>query len=127
MKLMNLMNSILLMAAIMVGSSYHMAAAAADTDNLQVSPGFRYEMSRSLSVDIALALPDSNPALISFYSQGANGLRLLENVFTSSQGDYSGQLRLPAHLTQVVMVVRGTERQETLTVPVSADAITYVE
>ena len=123
---MKLLNSILLMAVVLAGSGYRVAFSA-DTDDLQVSAGFQYEMSRSLSVNVALALPDGNPALLSFYGEGANGLRLLENVFTGPQGEYSGQLRLPARFSRVVMVVRGVDRQDTFTLPVNADSIAYVE
>lgn len=114
---MKRLNSILLMAALLAGSGYRAALA---TD-------FQYDMSRATAVDITVALPDGEPALLSFYSEGENGLRLLENAFTDSLGHYLGQLQLPAHLTQVVVIVRATDRQDMLTLPISADLITYAE
>ena len=123
---MKLAASLLLTAVVLTGSGYSVAASA-NTGDLQISSSFRYDMSRALSVDIALTLTDGRPALLSFYSEGANGLRLLENVFTGSQGQYSGQLRLPSRLGQVVMVVRTAERQDTFILPVSGNSITYFE
>ena len=124
---MKRVNLILLMGAVLAGGGYCATAAAATMDGLQVSTGFQYETSRSTPVDIALLLPDGNPALLSFYSEGSNGLQLLENAFTDSLGHYNGQLRLPVHLDHVVVFVRGAERQDTLTLPISADSITYAE
>lgn len=123
---MKRVNSILLIAAVLASGGYH-TAIAASTDGIQVGAGFQYETSRTTSVTISLALPDGNPALLSFYSEGANGLRLLENAVTDAQGYYGGQLQLPAHLSQVVLVVRGAERQDSFTLPISAASITYAE
>jgi hypothetical protein len=111
-------NNLLLAVVVLAATSYHAAHA---------NVGFRYDMSRATTVDIALALPDGNPALLSFYSEGKNGLQLLENAFTDTQGYYAGQLQLPSHLSQVVVVVRAAERQDTLTLSVNADVITYAE
>ncbi|WP_295428357.1 sugar transferase [uncultured Thiodictyon sp.] len=88
---------------------------------------FSYDNSRPTTVDIALAGGDGTPALLSFYSQGPNGLRLLENGFTDAQGSYYGEMRLPAHLTQVVVVVRTADREDTLTLAVSDQSIVYAE
>lgn len=110
----------ILMAMVLAAGSYS-AAVSADTT------GFRYETGRWTPVNITLALADTQPALLSFYSEGTNGLRLLENVFTDPQGRYAGELRLPAHLTQVVVVVRTAERQDTFTLPISDQLITYAE
>ena len=79
------------------------------------------------TVDISLANPDQQTALLSFYSEGENGLRLLENSFTDSQGHFGGQLLLPMHLTQIVMIVRTNDRQTTLSLPINDDAISYSE
>ncbi|MBP6582720.1 MAG: hypothetical protein KA204_04505 [Chromatiaceae bacterium] len=92
-------------------------ASASDT-------GFRYQSSHGTPVVIQLA-SDGRPALLSFYSDGANGLRLLENVFTDADGTFTGELRLPAHLQQVVMVIRGDERQDTLTLAVQDQTLGY--
>lgn len=94
-------------------------ATASDT-------GFRYQSSQDTAVAIKLAT-DGKPALLGFYSEGTNGLRLLENVFTDADGAFSGELRLPAHLRQVVMVIRGDERQDTLTLAVSDQTLAYTE
>ncbi|WP_295391479.1 sugar transferase [uncultured Thiodictyon sp.] len=88
---------------------------------------FSYDNSRLVAADIALAATDGGPALLSFYSEGPNGLRLLENVFTDAQGRYTGDLRLPAHLEQIVVVVSTGERQDTLTLPIVDQSFTYVE
>ncbi len=88
---------------------------------------FSYDNSRVTTVDIALAGGDGTPALLSFYSAGPNGLRLLENGFTDAQGSYYGELRLPAHLTQVVVVVRTADREDTLTLAVNDQSIAYAE
>jgi hypothetical protein len=89
--------------------------------------GFSYETAHWTTVDISLAGGDGSPALLSFYSQGDNGLRLLENAFTDANGHYTADMRLPAHLNQVVIMVRTAERQDTLTLPIDQQAITYVE
>ena len=94
-------------------------ATASDT-------GFRYQSSQNTAVAIKLAT-DGTPALISFYSEGTNGLRLLENVFTDADGAFTGDLRLPAHLQRVVMVIRGDERQDTLTLAISDQTLAYAE
>ncbi len=94
-------------------------ATASDT-------GFRYQSSQNTAVAIQLA-SDGNPALLSFYSEGTNGLRLLENVFTDADGAFTGELRLPAHLQRVVMVIRGEERQDTLTLAISDQTLAYAE
>jgi len=86
-----------------------------------------YDTGHLTAVDITLANPDQQPALLSFYSEGENGLRLLENSFTDTQGHFGGQLLLPMHLTQIVMVVRTNDRQSTLTLPVNGDAISFSE
>lgn len=88
---------------------------------------FSYNSSNLTAVDISLATPDGGPALLAFYSEGPNGLRLLENAFTDADGHFTGDLRLPAHLAQVVVVVRTGERQDTLTLPIADQSISYVE
>ncbi len=88
--------------------------------------GFHYQSSHGTPVVIQLA-SDGQPALLSFYSEGGNGLRLLENVFTDDEGAFTGELRLPAHLQQVVMVIRGGERQDTLTLAVQDQTLGYTE
>ena len=123
---MKQVNSILLMAVVLAGGG-SCAAIAASTDGIQASDEFRYEMSRSAAVDIKLVLPGGNPASLSFYSEGANGLRLLETTFTDPTGHYVGQLQLPAHLSRVMVVVHGVGRQNTLTLPINANSITYAE
>jgi hypothetical protein len=97
-------------------------SASANTSDV-----FSYETGHWTTVDISLAGGDGTPALLSFYSNGANGLRLLENAFTDPQGLYSADMRLPAHLNQVVVVVRTADRQDTLTLPIGDHTITYVE
>jgi hypothetical protein len=88
---------------------------------------FSYDNSHTTAVDIALAVTDGTPALLSFYSEGSNGLRLLENDFTDAQGSYVGDLRLPAHLNQVVVVVRTADRDDTFTLAIDNETISYVE
>lgn len=86
-----------------------------------------YDTGNVTNVDISLANPDQQTALLSFYSEGENGLRLLENSFTDNQGHFGGQLQLPMHLTQIVMIVRTNDRQTTLTLPINNNAISYSE
>jgi hypothetical protein len=124
---MKRLNAILLLAALLAGGSYQAALATTDTDEVEASARFRYETARLTPVEIKLALLDGNPASLSFYSQGENGLRLIETAFTDTLGHYLGQLQLPVHLSQVVVVVRAVNRQDTLTLPVNAGAITYAE
>ena len=104
-----------------------LAAGGASATAVADATGFHYETGRWTPADITLALTESQPALLSFYSEGSNGLRLLENAFTDPQGRYTGDLRLPAHLTQVVVVVRTAERQDTLTLPITDTGITYTD
>jgi hypothetical protein len=119
-----LTRSILVSLMLAIGG-YGATVSATLTD--QPSAGFHYETSRLTTVDIALAAADGTPALLSFYSEGPNGLRLLENVFTDAQGSYYGELRLPAHLGQVVVVVRTADRQDTLTLAIANESIVYAE
>ena len=112
----------LLIAAVLTAGGYSAAWAADPGANT-----FRYETGRWTPVAITLTVTDGQPALLSFYSEGANGLRLLENAFTDAQGHYAGDLRLPAHLTQVVVVVRTADRQDTLTLPITDAGIAYDE
>lgn len=110
----------LLMALILILSGFSTTLAANTS-------GFRYQTSHWTTVDINLAANDGLPLLLSFYSEGANGLRLLENVFTDNQGSFNSEMRLPAHLRQVVVVARGAERQDTFTLPIGDYGITYSE
>ena len=111
-----------LLAVLAVAGASDGTAASASTGG-----GFSYETGHWTAVDISLAGGDGSPALLSFYSQGDNGLRLLENAFTDPSGNYTADMRLPAHLNQVVVLVRTGERQDTLTLPIDHQAITYVE
>ncbi|WP_295388458.1 hypothetical protein [uncultured Thiodictyon sp.] len=113
----------ILTALVLAAGSYSATVSATNAPGAQ----FRYDNSHTATVDIALAATDGGPALLSFYSEGANGLRLLENAFTDGRGSYVGDLRLPAHLNQVVVVVHTAERQETLTLAVTDQSITYTE
>lgn len=124
---MKRLNAILLLAVFLAGGGYQTALATTDTDEVEAGARFRYETARLTPVDIKVALPDGNPASLSFYSQRESGLRLLETVFTDSLGHYLGQLQLPVHLSQVVVIVRAANRQDTLTLPISAGAISYAE
>ena len=101
--------------------------SAGASANTAETGAFKYDTSRTTAVEIALADTAGQPALLSFYSQGPNGLRLLENTFTGAGGDYSGVLRLPAHLNTVVRVMRTADRQKTLTLSVFDDSIVYAE
>jgi hypothetical protein len=100
---------------------------ASASANAAPTETFRYDTARTTAVEIALADTAGQPALLSFYSQGPNGLRLLENAFTGAGGDYSGELRLPAHLNAVVLVMRTADRQKTLTLSIFEDSIVYAE
>lgn len=100
---------------------------SADTDELQPTAEFSFETSRSTEVDIALASTGGERALISIYSEGDNGLRLLQNAFTDVQGRFVGDMQLPAHLDRVVVVVRTSERQDTLDLRVGNQLIAYAE
>jgi hypothetical protein len=120
-------NAILLLAALLAGGSHQAALATTDTDEVEASARFRYETARLTPVEIKLALLDGNPASLSFYSQGENGLRLIETTFTDSLGYYLGELQLPVHLSQVVVIVRAANRQDSLALPISAGAITFAE
>lgn len=91
-----------------------------------ITPKFQYQSSQDITVAITLATT-GDPVLLSFYSPGPNGLRLLENGFTAVDGTFTGTLRLPAHLAQVVMVIRGADRQDTLTLAVQDQALGYFE
>lgn len=88
---------------------------------------FRYETNRILPVDISLVVPAGETALLNFYSKGENGLRLLENDFTDAQGHYVGELQLPMHLNEVTLVVRTADRQDTYTLAIDNNMITYSE
>jgi hypothetical protein len=113
----------LLAALALAGAGFGVTQSA----SANTSGGFSYETGHWTTVDISLAGGDGSPALLSFYSEGANGLRLLENGFTDPQGLYAADLRLPAHLTQVVVVVRTADRQDTLTLPIGDHTIAYTE
>ncbi|MFB1488646.1 MULTISPECIES: hypothetical protein [unclassified Thiocapsa] len=112
---------------LVLAGALNSAEVRADIDALQPDPGFRYETGRWTEVDIALALNDGNPALLSIYSKGANGLRLLQNAFTDAHGRFVGELQLPAHLDEVVVVVRTGDRQDTLDLIVGENLIAYAE
>jgi hypothetical protein len=72
--------------------------------------GFSYKNSRQVPVNIDLNLPAGQAALLSFYSKGENGLRLLENDFTDSRGVYAGEMQLPIHLNEVDVYIRSGDR-----------------
>jgi lipopolysaccharide/colanic/teichoic acid biosynthesis glycosyltransferase len=115
----------MLTALILSGGGYSATVAASVNDQ---SPNiFRYDNSQWTAVDITLASTDGSPALLSFYSEGPNGLRLLENAFTDAQGHYVGDMRLPAHLNQVVVMMRTGDQQDTLTLPIVDESITYYQ
>jgi hypothetical protein len=102
-------------------------AAHADTTDVEPSANFSYETGYTTNVDIALAATGGSPALISLYSKGHNGLRLLQNGFTDQQGRYSSELQLPAHLEDVVLVIRSGERQDTLDLAIRNQTVAYAD
>ena len=111
---------------VLTGAVYS-ASVRADIDAFQPDPGFRYETGRWTEVDIALTSNNGAPALLSIYSKGENGLRLLQHAFTDVQGRFVGELQLPAHLDEVVVVVRTADRQDTLDLVVGESLIAYAE
>jgi hypothetical protein len=112
--------------ALLLAGITHGATVAANTEApADDDEPFSYATGRPLSVKIQLSGSDNQPMLLSFYTKGQNGQRLLENVFTDAQGRYEGQLLLPIHLRQVDLVVRGVKRQNTLTLGVVNDKISY--
>jgi hypothetical protein len=113
----------ILTALVLVVGGYSATASATSVPTAT----FSYDNSHTTAVDIALAVTDGVPALLSFYSEGSNGLRLLENDFTDAQGSYVGDLRLPAHLNQVVVVVRTADRDDPFTLAIDNETISYVE
>ena len=113
----------LLAALMLAGLGFGFTPAA----NADLQGGFSYETGSWTTVDISLAGGDGSPALLTFYSEGANGLRLLENAFTDAQGHYAADMRLPAHLNRVVVAVRTAQRQDTLTLAIADHAIDYFE
>ena len=115
------------LTVLVLAGAINSASVRADIDALQPDPGFRYETGRWTEVDIALASDDGTPALLSIYSKGANGLRLLQNAFTDADGRFVGELQLPAHLDEVVIVVRTADRQDTLDLVVGENLIAYAE
>jgi len=90
-------------------------------------PGYSHATSRALPVDITVSVTDNRPALLSFYSEGNNGPRLLESVLTDNGGHYAGKLRAPAHLTQVLLVIRTAEGKTSVNLPTSNGTINYAE
>lgn len=117
-----------LLKALLLAGVTHGAAYAADSEvPTDANEPFSYETSHAIPVDITLANSANEPMLLSFYSKGENGLRLLENLFTDTQGHFVGQLRLPIHLQQVTLVVRGVKRQSTLVLGLNGDSITYAD
>jgi hypothetical protein len=91
------------------------------------SPTFNYETSHKVTVDLTFANVESQSLLLSFYSKGENGVRLLENAFTDAQGHYEGDLLLPMHVEEIDVVVRGADRQDTYTLSVNGDRISHAE
>ncbi|MFI3197970.1 MAG: hypothetical protein QX196_06570 [Methylococcaceae bacterium] len=116
---MKLINSCLMM--ILIATSAYSSGIQADTSGI-----FRYDTARMLPVDIQLVVPDGQTVLLSFYTKGDNGLRLLENDFTDSQGYYGGELQLPIHLSEVTLVVKSENRQDTYILAVN-NTIAYAE
>ena len=115
-----------ILVAVILSAAGSSATVWTDT-NGQAGAGFQYQTSRLTPADITLAANGGQSALLSFYSEGANGLRLLQNAFTTPLGRYVGEVLLPAHLSQVVVVVRTAERQDTLTLPINGGMISYAE
>lgn len=79
---------------LVLAGAIHSTSVRADIDALQPAPGFSYETGRWTEVDIALTSNNGAPALLSIYSKGENGLRLLQNAFTDVQGRFVGELQL---------------------------------
>lgn len=117
----------LLQVLLLAGVTHGAALAANDAVPADANEPFSYDTSHVIPVDITLANADNEPMLLSFYSKGDNGLRLLENLFTDTEGHFVGQLRLPIHLQQVTLVVRGVQRQSTLVLGLNGDSITYAD
>lgn len=103
------------------------AAARADIADVRPSAGFSYQTGHLTTIDIALTPSDGSPALVSVYSKGDNGLRLLHNAFTDADGRYTGELQVPAHLDRVVVVIRSASRQDQIDLLVYDQAIAYAE
>ena len=119
-------STLFLLSAVLLNSMGTGWALSAESAPLSV-PGYGYATSRAVPVDITVTVSDNRPALLSFYSEGNNGPRLLESVLTDTGGHYVGKLRLPAHLTQVLVVIRTAEQKSSINLPISNDAISYTE
>jgi hypothetical protein len=115
------------LALLTLSTGLFSASTLADTGDLQPSPVFSYETGHMTSVEIALTGTGGAPALISLYSKGHNGLRLLQNGFTDHQGRYSSELQLPAHLDRVVLVIRSAERQDSRDIAIGNQMIAYAD
>lgn len=110
-----------------LASGAYTTAVSADIHHVRPAPGFSYHTGRITTLDLSLADTGGAPALLSIYTKGTHGLRLLHNALTDAHGHYVGDLRLPAHIDEVVVVVRAGGRQETLTLPVEDQHIVYAE
>ena len=115
------------LALVGLSGSLISGAAHADTSEVQPRVGFSYETGHLTRIDINLGQPQAAPALLSLYSKGPSGLRLLQNGFTDAHGRYQHELQVPAHLDEVVVVVRSAERQDRLELKITNQLIAYAE
>ncbi|MDD5272140.1 MAG: hypothetical protein PHU14_05420 [Methylovulum sp.] len=116
---------IILLAGLCLGLGVG-ATANADINTVTPSDTFTYNTRQTVTVDIQVNTPTGEATGLSFYSKGADGLRLLDSRTLDGNGSYQGKLMVPAYLKTIVVRSRWLDNFQELDLDVSGRQINAV-
>jgi len=116
----NLLNGLILLSSLASGAVF------ADMNSLNVGDSFAYKTQKTVAVDIQINTGANEESGLSFYSQGAGGLRLLDSRMVDSSGHYSGKLRIPASLKTIVVRSRWLDSFKEVKVAITKNQVNTV-
>lgn len=90
----------------------------ADITDVIPSGDFNYKTRKAINVDIQVNTPTGEMTGLSFYSQGVDGLRLLDTRTVDGSGHFQGKLLIPAYLNTVVVKSRWLDNFQKISVNV---------
>jgi hypothetical protein len=116
----NLLNGLILLSSLASGAVF------ADMNSLNVGDSFAYKTQKTVAVDIQINTGANEESGLSFYSQGAGGLRLLDSRMVDSSGHYSGKLRIPTSLKTIVVRSRWLDSFKEVKVSITKNKVNTV-
>jgi hypothetical protein len=99
-------------------------AALADINNVNVDDSFTYNTRQTINVDIQVNTPTHKETGLTFYSEGVDGLRLLDTRVVAGDGHYVGKLTLPLYLKNIIVKSRWLDDFQEVDLTISGGKIT---